>query len=289
MITITLIGCGKLGKTLGHLFSQQHNYQIQDILCRSLKNGKIAREFINAGRVVDNYRDLTTADVFLLAVPDDELSVVIQHLLETNIVKQKNIVFHCSGALSSSLLIPFKSKGAYVASIHPITSLGNPSQNIFSFNNTICTIEGDPPARHLLHDLFTAIGGKLLDIQPKNKMIIHAACVMSSNYFITLIESSLTLLEQSGIPRSIGHDILKPLILNTFENTNKLDTAHALTGPISRGDIKLVREQIRALSEDNKELTKLYKLLGQFTLALAKQNKDFPTDCVGEFNEVLDT
>lgn len=273
MTTLNIIGGGKVGKTLGFLLTHQANIKLNTILCRSHETSLLAQQFLGSGKPISHFKELTPADIYLIAVPDDQISTIVTALNESKLLSTGNLVFHCSGTLSSELLQPLQAHGALVASLHPIKSFGNPKENVTSFKETVCTIEGDRKACELLRAIFTPIVSKIHSISPENKLLYHAAFVFSCNYFVGLVDVSLHLLEKSGIPRTLAFEMLEPLIQGSLHQIKTLDTPHALTGPISRGDSKLIKMQLDSLNYEDELLGDLYKLLGKFTLDVAKKRQ----------------
>lgn len=287
MTTLTIIGAGKLGKTLGYLFAKNKSFIIQDVLCRTLAASQVACDFIQAGHPADQYAHLKPADVFLLAVTDDQLPGAVNNLLSTQLINQNTILFHCSGPLSSSLLLPFKKLGASIASIHPIKNFSDPKESIRTFTNTFCAIEGDPKACQILEEKFITIGGKIFNVKQDKKMLYHIACIFSSNYFISLMDVALTLLSESGISRAQGYEILDPIVMGTWENMKTTDTVEALTGPIARGDNDIVNKQLICLETHQPEFAQAYKILGRLALKLVRQKGKLDDETIANLTENL--
>jgi predicted short-subunit dehydrogenase-like oxidoreductase (DUF2520 family) len=63
--------------------------------------------------------------------------------------------------------------------------------------------------------------------------------------------------------------MVEPLVRETIDNVFRLGTAHALTGPIARGDDKVVARQIEALAAWDPRMAALYKQLGAIAVELA--------------------
>ncbi len=287
MTTFNLIGPGKVGKTLGFLLTRKAGLTLNNILSRSPSSSKEAQTFIDAGKVISKYEELNSADVYLLSVSDDQLPEVVTKISEQNIVRPSNIIFHCSGSLSSEILQPLQQQGALIASIHPIKSFGVPEKNISNFEGTVCTIEGDTLACSFLKEHFTQLGAKVFQILAKNKMLYHAAFVFSCNYFVGIVDIALQLLEKSGIAAEDGYEMLEPLIFGSWQNIKAVGTANALTGPIARGDSELVKKQLAKLNIENEALGDLYKALGKITLEVAKKNNKLTTNEINDLQEVL--
>lgn len=269
MQTLSIIGCGKVGKTLGFLFAKSNTFKIQDILSTSFENALSGKNFIGQGSPICDYSQLTPTSHLLLGAQDENLAQIIDHLNNNDSIFANTIIFHCSGALTSEILQPLKNKGITIASVHPFKSFSHPEDDIYRFHGTYCTVEGDTLACQSLTHAFKNIGANVVNIKSENKTLVHIATIFTSNYFVTLIESALQLLEQGGIDKKLALEMIEPLLLGTYESVKKLGTVRALTGPIARGDAQVIENQCRRLSQLDDSFLELYQMLGRKTLELA--------------------
>jgi predicted short-subunit dehydrogenase-like oxidoreductase (DUF2520 family) len=271
--TLTIIGCGKVGKTLGRLWHANGTFVIQDVLNRSLASSHRAASFIGAGRAVRDYAGLLPADIYLIASSDDQLAQCCEDLARSGRITAGTIVFHCSGALASTELQPAAQQGASIASVHPIRSFASPEQVADNFAGTYCGVEGDPRALEVLSEGFSAIGARMVSIDAECKTIYHSAAVFACNYLVTLLDIAQQAYAKSGIPPEVSLKLMEPLVRETVDNVFTLGPADALTGPIARGDLATVVKQYRAVSAWNKRHGRLYRQLGTLTAALAARRR----------------
>lgn len=265
-IKINFIGVGRVGKTIAKQIVARNIALIQGVCNRSLESGKKAIASIGQGEAFASIQELPPADITFITTYDDVLETCCQNLAKSPNLKSGSIVLHCSGSLSSDLLISVKEKDCYIASAHPMRSFTK-SSNISNDCATYCALEGDDEALSLLSHLFKAMNYSIYSIDKKNKAIYHASAVFASNYLVTLCDSALSCLKNAGV---MGEDGIK-MILNLMKNTlDNLDfaqsTERVLTGPISRGDLEVIKRHLQALSKTN--LIGLYKVLGLSTLTL---------------------
>jgi predicted short-subunit dehydrogenase-like oxidoreductase (DUF2520 family) len=271
--TLSIIGCGNVGRALGRLWFRNHTFIIGDVLNRSHESAQRAVDFMGAGRAVDAYADLRPADIFLIGTSDDQIAQCCEELARLRHLSKNTIVFHCSGALSSTELGPASRLGAAVASVHPIRSFAAPEQVAMHFAGTYCGMEGDARALQVLGDAFSAIGARMVQIDPDHKIIYHSAAVFACNYLVTLLELAQQAYVKSGIPHDAALKLMEPLVRETVDNVFSLGPEHALTGPIARGDVATALKQYRAVSAWNKWYGALYKRLGKLTAALAARRR----------------
>jgi predicted short-subunit dehydrogenase-like oxidoreductase (DUF2520 family) len=270
--TLSIIGSGHLARAMGRLW-HGHGIELRDLLSRTEASARSACGFIGGGRPLVDYADLAPADIYLIATPDDQIASCCNRLVESGMVRPGVVVFHCSGALASTVLAPAAACGARIASMHPVRSFASPEQVALSFAGTWCGVEGDAAALAALRPLFTGIGAKLVDIDPAAKTVYHAAAVFACNYLVTLLDVAAQAYRHAGIPEDVAMQMMAPLVDKTVERAFTAGAAAALSGPIARGDMATVAKQQAAVSAWDAGKGELYALLARETLALAQRRK----------------
>ena len=267
---LNLIGAGKVGRTLARLFAVQGKFTIGDVLTRSAASATAAVEFIGAGRVVDRIDAMRPADVWMLAVSDDQIGAACASLAARADLAGA-VVFHCSGAASSQALAAAQASGAATASVHPIRSFADPAQVAAAFEGTYCGVEGDARALALLVPAFEAIGARTVPIDAAAKTVYHAASVFASNYLVTVLDAALRAYQAAGIPEPVARALAAPLAGESMANVFRLGAGAALTGPIARGDLATVARQQAALDAWDGPSGDLYRALAAATTDLARR------------------
>jgi len=285
--SLNIIGCGHLGQTLAHLWAQADVVTIAQVLNSSLLSSQAAVNFIGQGQSLSSIAEMQPADLYLLGCPDKALENCCNVLVEANVLTAGDIVFHCSGAIASEILLPLKEQGALIASVHPIKSFAEPQQAILSFHPTYCGVEGDETALAVLTPLFVQIGGIPFQINAEQKTLYHAASVFACNYLVALQNVSLRAFAQAGVEEALALKILQPIVQETVSNIFKLGPAAALTGPIARGDAAVVAKQLAALQLNQPDDAELYRLLGLEALDLACQRQKTPNEYLQQVAKVL--
>jgi len=271
-LSLSCIGAGRAGKTLCRLFVEQQSdleISIQQIINRSSASTAEAVAFIGQGQPEERFENLLPANIWLIATPDDAISAVSERLSASGMLRKTDIVFHCSGSLSSEILLTTE-ESAHRASVHPIHSFANPQNSLEDFSGTACAIEGDPSATDILTALFSAIGGKCFSLNADKKALYHAATVMACNNLISLLSLSQQMLEAADIDRNTTGQLLQPLIENSLNNYFRSGDVDALTGPISRGDGTTVAAHLDSL-KDHPQWQKIYSSLGEIAVSLSAQ------------------
>ena len=267
--SLNIIGAGHLGSVLGRLFATSGAFEVRDVLTRSIESARAAVDFIGAGRAVESLLDLRRADAIMLAVGDDQIAPVCA-ALAGQCALAGVLVFHCSGAQSSSTLGAAAQQGAFTASLHPIRSFADPERVARDFGGTWCGLEGNARALALLEPALAAIGARPVALDAAAKTVYHAASVFASNYLVTVLDAALRAYQAAGISESVARELAAPLAAETLANVMRLGPRTALSGPIARGDIDTVARQQRALDDWDAPTGQLYRALADATFDLAR-------------------
>lgn len=266
--TLNLIGPGRLGRSLARLWHDAGVLTVGGIVGRSLPGAAAACDFIGAGQPT-TLAGLPPAELTLIATPDAELATSAAALAALAIARPGDIVFHCSGALPSSVLDALRVQGAELASVHPLCSFADPALALGQFGGSYCGCEGDAPALARLAPLFDAIGARRFAIEASGKTLYHAAAVLACNDLVALMEAALRCMAAAGVPAATAWPALRPLIDGTLANLDCLPPAEALTGPVARGDADTVARQLAATAALDPAVADSYRSLAVLALQLA--------------------
>lgn len=192
------------------------------------------------------------SDVIFLAVTDDSLEGVAAQIL-TSAPAESHLV-HLSGSRASELLAPHARR----ASLHPLASLPLPPETP-DLRDVLFVAEGADDTLDLLERELRTSGARLSRIAAGRKPLYHAAAVMGSNYVALLAEVSRRVMEAAGVDDIQRRDIaaLSRSAIANWESGG----IGATTGPIARGDVGTIEQNLESLAAHRSEL-ELYEELG---------------------------
>jgi len=267
--SVSIIGAGAVGRSIAlALFyggvKIDHIYSLHGISAR-----RLAR-MVNASQYSAINTMTSLAMNTIICVPDREIRALAELITKKNSSVKNKIFIHTSGTMTSDELSPLKSKGAKVASFHPMQTF--PKRKTTSFKNIWCAIEGDAQAQTFCRNIAKMIEAHTFTIPKKEKVLYHTAGVFASNYIVTLLSVTEFLAKECGIPERTVWKVYAPLLLQAVNNVLATSPAEALTGPIARGDGATVMKQLQALSTKKlHHLVPLYSALGIETARLARK------------------
>ncbi len=266
-ISMNIIGTGKVAKTIAHLFVKQQLVKIAGVYNRTEQHAVDAIGFIGEGQYYQHIADLPHAEMTMITTSDDVISSICHSLFNNQSLQQNDIIFHCSGSLSSDCLLALKEKGCLIASVHPMRSFQQSSRSVEEYPGTFCALEGDEGALRVLWQIFAEIGSIMHVIQKDKKAMYHAAAVFASNYLVTLAQHAFLCLNEAGVQGETARSLIHSLMHGTISNIEKVSQPRdALTGPVQRGDTAVINLHLAAFN--NPQQQALYAFLVEATRSL---------------------
>lgn len=269
MLRLALIGAGKAGSALARTWAAK-GIKIAAVASRTQQHAEaLARELnTNAATLFDA---AATADLTVLAVPDDAIGAVAVLLSDFN-WHGKGVV-HLSGAQRADLLEPLARRGAMIGSLHPAYPFAHRNVQPDALRGITVAIESNHPRlTEWLYDLVKAAEGRALPLRPEQKPLYHAALTLTSNYAVTLYAASRRLLKSIGAEDETADAALMTLLSGTLDNLRERGIPDALTGPLVRGDVGTIEVHLEALS-GHPEIVSAYLALARLTLPLLEERR----------------
>ncbi|MGO4560227.1 Rossmann-like and DUF2520 domain-containing protein [Mesorhizobium sp. 2RAF21] len=264
-VKVNLIGAGRVGQTFLRLLNNVNSVAVGDVLSRSYSSALRAAASVGAGRAVRRLEDMEPAQLWLIAVPDDQIAAISEKMSRLLLVSRMEppVAVHFSGFHSSDMLKPLRDKGWFAASCHPVLSFPDPASAVNGFKGTYCGTEGDEPAVAMLGPLLFAIGAHAFPIRADRKALYHAAAVFSNNFTVVLQAIAMEAWAQSGVPLEVAEVLCSSLLGSASTNVLRLGPQAALTGPAARSDQEVMRLQRASVSEWYAEAGEVYDRLSK--------------------------
>ena len=281
--SISIFGRGALGSALYDFFRSK-SYVIRSVWDR--KGGEIYSgkdlPVLKSEKILPA-NDHEVGNMIFIAVPDDQIPSLSKQLSLIPIKWENRSIIHCSGNLPSNVCNYLADKGAKVAAMHPIQTFQR-GDRLNRFLGIYVTLEGDVKLMDDLRTIVNDMEAHPIQITPEQKRIIHIASVIASNYMVSLMHVTETLLNSAGVEEGI--DIFQPLVSQTMQNLFELGVVESLTGPISRGDLQSVKHHLERLKE-NSHHSEIYKLMGLEAILIAEKKGNVSRETLSTLEQLL--
>jgi predicted short-subunit dehydrogenase-like oxidoreductase (DUF2520 family) len=154
--------------------------------------------------------------------------------------------------------------------MHPLQSFSGVT--VPSLEGRVFTVEGDTQAVRAARQIARVLGGSPVLIEGSKKVLYHAAATMAAGHILAVEEAATQLLLSLGMKRSEAVRALLPLTRQVLENFERLGPRAAWTGPLSRGDYKVVRAHWEAVRESPVEFAQAQECLSRLAARVLSQD-----------------
>ncbi|HJM36872.1 MAG: F420-dependent NADP oxidoreductase [Dehalococcoidales bacterium] len=265
MLKLGFIGTGITGTALA-LRLYERGYPIMAVSSLTHTSAEKLAQTIHKCRAVNNNQTVAdNAELIFVTTPDDIITRVVAEVKW----RPGQSIVHCSGADSTAILEPARKLGARVGAFHPLQTFASAQQALENLPTSTFSVEAEEPLLTTLKDMAITLDGHWITLKASDKVIYHAAAVITCNYLVTLVKLSTDLWQTFGVPPQEATRALLPLLRGTIRNIETIGIPRCLTGPIARGDTGTIKKHLDTLEKIDQELLSTYRELGRQTIPIA--------------------
>ncbi|MDP3286518.1 MAG: DUF2520 domain-containing protein, partial [Desulfobacterales bacterium] len=186
--SFAIVGCGRVGTALAKYLAEA-GYIPAGLASKSLSSAKRVADLTGSVNFTDTAWEATRkADIVFITTPDGTIKEACDSIAAKNGFNSGSVVLHCSGALTSTVLLSAKACGASTGSMHPLQSFASTEYSHNPFSGIVTSVEGDKKATDAASLVASDLGSGCVTIQTEAKILYHASAVVASNYLATLID-----------------------------------------------------------------------------------------------------
>jgi predicted short-subunit dehydrogenase-like oxidoreductase (DUF2520 family) len=266
-LAVGVVSAGRVGSVLGAALSRA-GHVVSAVSAVSRDSLRRAEELLPDVPVLSPPEVAASADLVLLAVPDDELPGLVRGLVATGSLRAGQIVVHTSGAQGVEVLRPAAEIGALCVALHPVMTFTGRVEDVQRMNACsvgVTAADDDEVAWHVGEALVVEMSAEPVRVPEAARPLYHAALAHGANHLITLVADCADLLRGAGIQDA--ERMLGPLLSAALDNALRHGD-RALTGPVARGDAGTVAKHLAVLSDT--ETLPAYRILALRTAARAE-------------------
>src|SRR5438132_10682980 len=269
--TLAMIGAGRVGRALGRRL-REAGWRIGAVVTRSEASARRAVRFIGAGKAFPGMtRQVLSSQVMLITTPDEQIEVAARDLARISEEELRGrVVLHTSGAMDSSALEALRAQGASVGSMHPLQSFSGVT--VPSLEGRVFAIEGQAQAVRVARRIARELGGSPVRVAGGKKLLYHAAAAMAAGHILAVEEAATQLLVSVGMKRTEAVRALLPLTRQVLDNFERFGSRAAWTGPLARGDFKVVHAHLQTLRDSPQEFMLAYEALSRLAARVLAQD-----------------
>jgi len=284
-LQVGIIGTGRVGSVLGAALARA-GHQIVAVSGVSRESRRRAERLLPGVPILAPDEVVASAELVLIAVPDDVLRALIAGLASTEAWRPGQLVAHTSGAHGIGVLDPAAARGVLALALHPAMTFAGRPEDLDRLAGATFGVTATPEMRVVAETLVLEIGGEPVWVPELARPLYHAALTIGANYLVTLVNDCVEVLATAGVEQPA--QLIAPLLSAALDNALRLGDA-ALTGPISRGDAATVAIHVDTLRREAAGQLATYIAMGQRTAQralaagrLTTQQADAITEALGD-------
>ncbi len=115
----------------------------------------------------------------------------------------------------------------------------------------------------MARSIVRSLGGRPVKISASKKRLYHAAAALAAGHVLAVEEAATRMLMCAGMKRYDAVHALLSLTRQALENFERLGARAAWTGPLARGDYRVIAAHEKAMGELPVEYRRAYKALNR--------------------------
>jgi len=269
---VFIVGAGRVGQGLARAF-RNAGVDIVGVHGKRAAAGATSHGVLPA--------DIARANTVILAVRDDQIEAALDQVLggapygASEPLTSGTAILHTSGTAEPAAFELMAERGLSGGTFHPLVPFLDPERAPELLRGAWVGVDGDPDARSTSRRLAGHVGARTIDIPAGGKPTYHAAAVFSANFPIVLAAIAAELMQSIGVGAKSSESAVHSLMTAALSNATGKSPAEALTGPVVRGDVGMVRKHLEALSGEARALG-VYRRLSLAALRMAKERGTDP-------------
>lgn len=280
--SISIIGAGRLGSTLA---MAMHRAGLPVTMVASKSYTSAARLAANMpGCVAVTEAAAANADLVFLTVPDDAIGSVANGL----VWREGQYVVHCSGATEVSVLAHAQGFGAQIGGFHPLQIFADPAIAIDLLPGTTVGIEAGVALEIVLRDIARTLDMVPILLPEGARAQYHGGTLFMSSFLLSMFHQSAKVWATFGMSERQTLDALLPLATGVVNTAEHQGLAASIAGPISRGDVNVVRAHLAAFDAMDADIAAFYRTLSRMQLVLAEQAGKLSPEQLTSMRAVID-
>ncbi len=220
-----------------------------------------------------------SAEIVILAVPDDALADVAAELVEQ--VGPGQLIAHTSGRHGLAVLAPVAAAGARTIALHPAMTFTGTEIDLD--RGCVFGVTAEAGDREVAETLVGELGGSVMWVAEEDRATYHASLAHGANHLSTIVAQAMDLLREIGAQDPAA--VLRPLLTAALDNTLVYGDA-ALTGPVARGDVDTVRAHLANLHDP--AIAHTYAALAAATAERAEKTGRIDSETAHAIGEAVD-
>ena len=212
---IGIIGAGRVGPVLGAALAGA-GHAIVGISAISRESRDRAEAMLPGVPVLEIPAIVERSELVILAVPEAELSSLVEGLAATGSWQPGQLVLHTVARLGIAVLAPALAAGAIPLAVHPAMAFTGTSIDLIRLREAFCAVTAPAPVQPIGQALVVELGAEPVLVAEADRAAYAEAIETATSFSAAIVSQATSILDGIGI-ESPGA-VLAPLVRSAVEN-----------------------------------------------------------------------
>jgi predicted short-subunit dehydrogenase-like oxidoreductase (DUF2520 family) len=260
-LDVGIVGTGRVGAVLGAALLRA-GHRLVAVSAVSEQSRARAAALLPGIPITSVEEVVSTSELVLLTVPDDELQPLVAGLSATGSWQAGQLVVHTSGRHGAAIFEVAAGHHILGLALHPVMTFTGTAMDLVRLSDCCFGITAAQPLRAVAEALVLEMGAEPVWIEEQDRPTYHAGLAHGANHLVTLVAQALEVVGSAGVqdPKRL----VAPLLQAALDNALRLGDG-ALTGPVARGDAGTVAVHLAQLDAQSPDIRPTYVALARAT------------------------
>ncbi|GGE91527.1 DUF2520 domain-containing protein [Mycetocola zhadangensis] len=212
---IGIIGAGHVGPILGAALAGA-GHAIIGISAVSEESRDRAEAILPSVPILEIPAIIERSELVILAVPDAELSALVDGLAATSTWRPGQLVMHTAAGFGTAVLAPAQALGAIPLAIHPAMDFTGTSIDIGRLHETWFAVTAPAPVQPIGQALVVEMGGEPVIIADEDRAAYAEAIEIATAFSRSIVSQATGILSDIGVEHPGG--FLSSLVRSSVDN-----------------------------------------------------------------------
>ena len=150
-------------------------------------------------------------------------------------------------------------------------------------------MEAPPELEGHLRTLAESVGYRVITLTAGTRAIYHVSTNYSASFLLSLLREACDIWNGFGVSDEDALTALLPLARGALKAAGAKGLAGAIAGPISRGDLNVVRAHLGSFKGIGDDAVEFYRVLAHRQIRLARDKGELNAEIISRLEEAIDS
>lgn len=211
---VGIVGAGRVGPVLGAALAGA-GHAIVGIATVSETNRDRARAMLADVPILEIPELIERSELVILAIPANELAVVVAGLAATTTWQAGQLVMHTAAAYGTDVLAPALAAGAIPLAVHPAMTFTGTSVDLVRLRECFAAVTAPAPVLPIAQALVVEMGAEPVVVAEADRAAYAEAIEIATSFSSAIVAQAMARMAEAGVESPSA--VIGPVIRTSVE------------------------------------------------------------------------